>query len=157
MKSQAIRSFRTGLGVTQIYQLAQDGLLPKVPGGFKLEGVRNVVMKLRADLRSGGEKTERTRLIKVRADVEEAKMARLLGEVVPAETVVAMMSSIMTVIRTRILSLPSRYAPRIVQVATATEAAELIREEVTSILTYLAQAVEGVIAEISQRRHRPGS
>ena len=103
---------------------------------------------------------------KARADLyrERAKMARLQrqkleGELIAKVDIIAMNTEIATVVKTRILAIGSKIAPRLVMIPTPAQIESLLRAEHVEALEELSQlkvvpAAEG--KELARRRRRDG-
>ncbi|ACA16368.1 hypothetical protein M446_1891 [Methylobacterium sp. 4-46] len=81
--------------------------------------------------------TERARLTAARADLAGLELAQLRGELVPADDIEATWGAAVGAMRSRLLALPAKTAPRVVTMRTAAEVATLIRGELIDILIEL--------------------
>jgi hypothetical protein len=127
--------------------LAKEGTLPKAGHGqYKLEGIRNYTMKQRALAANTGEREAKQKLTETNAAIAEMKRQLLFGELIRYDEALSAFTAVISIIRTRMLALPSRCSPRIIgQASGVVEAAEIIREEVNAILDYLVQAKQAAI------------
>lgn len=134
-----------GLTPKGVRDLAAQGVIPREDQDtFGLEEtVRAYVGHLRKarpttawEGRTGRYVDERTKLTAVKADIAEMERKRLMGEIVEVSTLKAAWGAILSIVRQRLLAIPSRCAPRGAG-KSATELAQILREDVNGILTYL--------------------
>jgi len=105
----------------RIYQLVNRGVIPRpVNRRYSLEeSVASYVKHLRM-LATGRRLSDvddtgsRERLLKAKADLLETKVKRLRGELVDAEEVEQALGATFTTVRSRLLAMPHRAAPRVV-------------------------------------------
>lgn len=100
------------LSIVQIYNLANSGTIPKSDhGNWNITACAHAYIKYLQG-RAGEEKrdyaVERTRLIKLQADKVQLETDILRAELIPAETVKTVWTSILGAVRSRLLSLPGR-------------------------------------------------
>ena len=81
---------------------------------------------------------ERSRLTKIKADNAELEARKLAGELVPAADIEAAWLGVAGTVRTRLLLIPAKTAPRIVALKTAAEAQALLRKEINAALSAIA-------------------
>ena len=81
---------------------------------------------------------ERSRLTKIKADGAELEARKLAGELVPAADIEAAWLAVAGTVRTRLLLIPAKTAPRIVALKTAAEAQALLRKEINAALSAIA-------------------
>lgn len=135
------------IGVTPKYvqDLLNDGVIErKERGKYDLDECRNAyIKKLResaAGRASSGELdlvSERARLAKEQADAKEMENAIERGELVYIEDVAKQVEGQMTKVRTKMLAIPTKYAPELHTVATAREVQQILEEAITEALNEL--------------------
>ena len=81
---------------------------------------------------------ERSRLTKIKADAAEVEARKVAGELVPAADIQAAWLAVVGAVRSRLLAIPTRTAPRLVALKTAAEAQALLRKEINAALAALA-------------------
>lgn len=93
----------------------------------------------------GGRKTddktlesERTRLASAQAEKTELEVDVIKGSLIPAENVESVVNNMVSSFRAKMLSLPTKAAPSVVQLADVAEAEGLLREYVYEALTELS-------------------
>ena len=96
--------------------------------------------------------TERARLTKAQADKVELEAHELRGEMVLADHVIEAWARMLGAARSRLLSLPSKAAPRVRAAANDEEAARLIESEVLEALEELSS--DGLPDRTRSRRTR---
>lgn len=85
-----------------------------------------------------GELTWRERLYKANAEIKEAELARLRGELLPAAEVLATWRGRISNTRARLLAIPSKIAPQIAPPGKLAQTAEALRREIYEALNELA-------------------
>lgn len=95
---------------------------------------------------------ERARLTKAQADKTELEAAELAGALVRVEDVETEWGRMLGAVRARLLSLPSKAAPRVRVAVNDEEAAALIEAEVTEALQELSS--DGIPPTTRERRQR---
>ena len=133
------------LGITgrNIRQLVEDGQLEKVDGRFILSDSvqRYVAFKSKRNKDDEEKRLEKTRLTAdvtmkaSKAQIAKMEADELRGKMHRSEDVAAMTEDLIYTIRGSLMALPGRLA---VDVATVTEAAEIIRKEVHALMRELA-------------------
>ena len=83
---------------------------------------------------------ERSRLARLKADAVEREAKVESGELVPADTIEAAWLNVVGAVRSRLLAIPTRTAPRIVALKTPAEVQALLRKELNAALTAIATA-----------------
>jgi phage terminase Nu1 subunit (DNA packaging protein) len=129
----------------RIYQLVDEGIIPRVARGQYdlIASVQSYLRHLRKQLSDarvglGDYGNERARLTRARADVAEMDRSVKTGELVPADQLEETWLTLAGNVRTRILAVPDKIAPRIVTVKNPVEAAKLIRHELNEALSEIA-------------------
>jgi phage terminase Nu1 subunit (DNA packaging protein) len=133
-----------GISRASIANLATDGILPRAARGeFNLAACVQAYIQHKRTL-AGSDKVgnltvERSRLAKARADKAERDERVEKGELVPASDIEQAWLATAGLIRTRILGVPRKIAPRIIALKTATEAETLMGKELNVVLAALAE------------------
>ena len=134
-----------GISRASIANLATDGILPRADRGlFNLPAcvqayLRHKLVKAKAsDVTVHSLVAERSRLTKIKADVAEVEARKLAGELVPAADIEAAWLAVAGTVRTRLLLIPAKTAPRIVALKTPAEAQALLRKEINAALAAIA-------------------
>ena len=78
-------------------------------------------------------------MTKSKADIAEMERAQLVGDLIPKHEVLAMNTTIATTIRTRMLAVASKFAPRLVMVRNASEVEAILRPGIEEGLEELAR------------------
>ncbi|WP_018264039.1 hypothetical protein [Methylobacterium sp. WSM2598] len=132
------------LSPRRIQQLSADGIIPKpTHGQYDLVGaVKGYVRFLAARASPEDPSTDdyiaqRARLTKARADLAGLELAQLRGELVPADDIEAAWGAAVGAMRSRLLGLPAKTAPRAITLRSAAEVTALIRREMIDILAEL--------------------
>jgi len=130
--------------------LAAKGIIPKARGGIypAAATVRAylVYLRERANVGDTSFTAQRTRLTRSRADIAEMEHSRLLGELLPANEVLAARTAVYSAIKQRLLSIPSKCAPRLLMLRTANEAKRVLEPEIHEALEDIANATIETIA-----------
>jgi phage terminase Nu1 subunit (DNA packaging protein) len=133
-----------GISRATIANLATDGVLPRADRGlFSLPACVQAYIRhklLQAGAADAGTKSlvsERSRLAKLKADRAEREDKMETGELVLASEVEAGWLTITNIVRTRILLVPTKIAPRVVT-GTAIEAERLMQRELNAALSEIA-------------------
>lgn len=132
----------------RLQQLAAEGVLPKSERGrWPLIGcVQGYVKYLRERSIAGDAAgsdiytTERARLTKTRADLAEMERQRLMGETILAREVEATWVALLSVMRTRLLGIGAKVAPRLKVLTSDAERKDAIDREVEAALKALSSA-----------------
>lgn len=82
--------------------------------------------------------SERTRLASAQAEKTELEVEVIKGSLIPSESVEAVVNNMISSFRSKMLSLPTKAAPSVVQMADVAEAEELLRGFVYEALTELS-------------------
>lgn len=83
--------------------------------------------------------SERTRLASAQAEKTELEVAVIKGDLIPAGNVESVVNGMISSFRSKMLSLPTKAAPSVVQMADVAEAETLLREFVYEALTELSE------------------
>lgn len=122
-----------------IQKLAAQGYIPRAAHGKYdlVAAIRGYVKYLKdTGARSGDDASadafskHRARLTKERADVAERERKRLDGELVPVEQIQGAWAAIVTTIRTRLLNVPTRAAPRLLGLKNVADTQDIVRAEI---------------------------
>ena len=133
-----------GISRASIANLATDGVLPRASRGlFSLASAVQAYIQHKR-VTAGGDDVanltvERSRLARAKADKAERDARVEAGELVPASEIEAAWIATAGNIRTRILAVPKKIAPRVIVCKTATEAQQLMQKELHAALTALAE------------------
>ena len=134
-----------GISRSRVVNLAADGVLPRAGRGlFDLPGCVQSYVKHRVSLAKAGDGTalslvaERSRLTKIKADNAELEIRKLAGELVPAADIEAAWLAVASIVRSRLLLIPSKTAARVVALKTPGDAQALLRKELNAALTAIA-------------------
>ena len=134
-----------GISRASIANLATDGILPRADRGlFNLPAcvqayLRHKLVKAKAgDITVHSLVAERSRLTKIKADAAEVEARKLAGELVPAADIDIAWLSVAGAVRSKLLLLPTKVAPRIVALKTPAEAQALLRKEINAALAAIA-------------------
>ena len=134
-----------GISRSRVVNLAADGVLPRAGRGlFDLPACVQSYVKHKLSLGKAGDGTalslvaERARLTKIKADNAELEIRRLAGELVPAADIEAAWLTVASIVRSRLLLMPSKAAARVVALKTPGEAQDLLRKELNAALTAIA-------------------
>jgi phage terminase Nu1 subunit (DNA packaging protein) len=140
-----------GISRATIANLATDGVLPRADRGlFNLSACVQAYIRHKlvsagaADVATKSLISERSRLAKLRADAAERDARVEAGELVDVADVEAAWLSVVSVARSRVLLIPSKIAPRIITLKTASEAKALLQKEINAALAGIAAAAPAV-------------
>ena len=100
--------------------------------------VHHKLVKARLATSRYGLRGQRSRLTKIKADAAEVEARKVAGELVPAADIQAAWLAVAGAVRSRLLAIPTRTAPRLVALKTAGEAQALLRKEINAALAALA-------------------
>ena len=105
-----------GITERRYRQLAHDGFVPAVTGGKVdfLAATKAIVSYYRKLAEGSGSLSltdERTRLTKLQADLAEIELAKRNGDVIPYSDALTAWTKAMGAMKTRLLSIPTKYAP----------------------------------------------
>ena len=147
MDAVKVATIATVLGISnaRVQQLAADGVLPRAGVGlYDIPAcvqafVRHKLVKAKAsDVTVHSLRAERSRLTKIKADAAEVEARKLAGELVPAADIETAWLTVAGAVRSRLLAIPTRTAPRIVALKTPAEAQALLRKEINAALAAIA-------------------
>lgn len=131
-----------GVSVRRINQLAADGAIRKDGEKFVLgEAVRSYCEYVKGQESAGSAdyEAQRTRLVKAQADKQEIAVSILLGDLLPAGAVTSAWCDLTAVMKTAMLNLPAKLAPRLTGKTDAAEVKALLESEVRTALEGLSQ------------------
>ena len=83
--------------------------------------------------------SERTRLASAQAEKTELEVEVIKGSLIPSENVESVVNNMISAFRSKMLSLPTKAAPSVIQLADVAEAETLLREYVYEALTELSE------------------
>lgn len=133
------------LSERRVQQLSREGVIPKAErGAYDLVGaVRGYVRYLRdlVQKAQGGASdlpTERTRLVKAKADLAELDALQRRGELVPAAETALAWAAVTARLRTRLTALPDKLAPLVHDAPTPAAVRALLRAAIHEALADLA-------------------
>ncbi len=135
------------LSTTRVSQLKAAGILPDAPRGkHDLDACRVAYIRYIREIAAGrGSKdgavdlvAERARLTKAQAENMERKNAIQDGEYLEARSFHIMATSAFTIVRTRLLAVPSKLAPQLVGIETPAKAQEIVKTEIYGVLDAIA-------------------
>ena len=133
-----------GISRASIANLATDGVLPRASRGlFSLSACVQAYVQHKRVAAGGNDvanlTVERSRLAKAKADKAERDARVEAGDLIPADDIDAAWIATAAMIRTRILAVPKKIAPRVISLKTATEAEQLMGKELNAALAALAE------------------
>lgn len=151
-----------GITVRRLSMHAADGIIPKARRGVypTVAAIQGYVRYLQEAAKVGGLdddslSKQRARLTRNKADIAELERSRLLGESMPTNEVIAMNTAIAVTVRTRMLAVPSKFAPRLVMIRHANEVEAILRTGIEEGLEELSR-LEIVVARPSVGTRRRG-
>lgn len=131
----------------RVSQLVKEGVIPKHERGrFELVPVVNAYVQFLRQKRIVGNvhgddyATQRTRLTKARADITEMEKAQMENRLIPSDDVEQTWNSIISNVRNRFISIPTKVAPAVFASNNLNEIRDIIRQEIYSALDELADA-----------------
>jgi len=134
-----------GISRASIANLATDCILPRASRGmFGLAACVQAYVRhklLQAGAADVGTKTlvaERSRLAKFKADQAERESLIEIGQLVSVTDVDAAWQTIVRTIRSRLLLIPTKTAPRLASLTTAVEVKTLLQKELNAALAGIA-------------------
>jgi phage terminase Nu1 subunit (DNA packaging protein) len=138
------------LGITgrRVHQLIVEGAIPKPEkhGKYILETVvqayvKHLQEKARAPITGDvvGLNAERERLTRAKADIAEMEMDEKRASLIPAKEIEAAWVSALSLLRTRLMSIPNQVAPLCHQEKTQAGVRDLIKQAVRGALDDLAE------------------
>jgi phage terminase Nu1 subunit (DNA packaging protein) len=144
--------------------LANEGVLPKNRHGrYPMPAsVQAYVRYLRENTGDGGDRSlskQRARLTKSKADIAEMERERVMGAMIPTNEVIAMNTAIATTVRTRMLAIASKFAPRLVMIKHANEVEAILRPGIEEGLEELSRldVVLGPVQSSADKYRRAGN
>lgn len=134
-----------GLGTTRINQLIDEGIIVRDETSrsgqvMLFESLRNFFLSKNANITGDDNVSfwkERALHEKAKRELAEVKLSKTRGDLYESATVEAVLAELLTNFRSKLLGLPSKYAPQLQQKS---------REDIYSILT---QAVEENLSELA--------
>jgi phage terminase Nu1 subunit (DNA packaging protein) len=133
------------LTARRLSMLAAEGIIPKAKRGRYpfIASVQGYVRYLKEAAGEGVNNDsltkQRARLTRSKADIAELQRSRLMGEVIPANEVVAMNTSIASTVRTKLLTVPTKYAARLTMIKKPADAETILRSGIEEALEDLAR------------------
>jgi phage terminase Nu1 subunit (DNA packaging protein) len=131
----------------RVQQLVAESVIPRAERGRYevVPVVRAYVRYLReramaSEVGQDAFAQHRARLTKARADMAELEHAQMLQDLVPAAQVEQAWAALVGVLRSRLLALPSKLAPRLAGLAHEAPIQEHLRAEITDALAELSEA-----------------
>lgn len=132
----------------RIAQLAEEGVIVKVARGrydawASVEGYVRFLQE-RKSRSTGGTHPDsydgqRTRLFKAKADIEETKAAAIKGEFHNGECIAAVMNEGLSVVRTRLLALPTVAAPQVADISDANQCLKILTDFIYEALSEVSK------------------
>jgi len=136
------------LSVTRFNDLVRRGVLPREGRAkFDIDAIRLAYIRHIRDV-AGGRKSdsdapeltaERARLTRAQASKAEMELAALEGILVPAEDVEKVWGSLTSSFRSRMISLPGKFAHQCAAMTNAAEVEALLRESIYEALNEISQ------------------
>lgn len=158
MASRAEVAKHLGVGGAKVSELVAKGIIPAPPGRgqFDIDGCRDAYISHLREIAAGrsaaGEGPdlvdERARLAKEQADKAAMENSARRGELLERSDVDAAVTAEFTRAKTRLLAIPSKAAPLIIQVDETAEAEVVLREAITEALQELSDPDE-LVAHIA--------
>ncbi len=145
------------LSERRVQQLVKDGILPRpVKGEYDaINCVHAYIDYLKKLISGSGELSltdERTRLTKYQADLAELDLRRAHGEVIGTEDAMRIWSEVVMAVRQRLLALPTRMAPLVVNCQSIPEVKARLDVAITEVLGELTSPDLGEFATHQSRR-----
>ena len=132
-----------GVSERRLQQLRKEQILPAGSHGkYELVGsVQGYITYLKNAAERDSKELENAKLRKWNADAEakELEVSILRGEAVPVNAVIELWGKITTEVRTNLLALPSRLAPKLVDSMTTAAKADFISGEINKALEGFAR------------------
>jgi phage terminase Nu1 subunit (DNA packaging protein) len=129
----------------RVNQLAKEGVLPKTARGrYELVPVvRAYIAYLRqkavnSDVSRDDWQTQRTRLTKLKADMAEMEKLQMQDRLIPADDVSDAWEAMVSNMKAKMLSLPSKVATAVFVAEDAGESKRIIKEQINEALAELA-------------------
>jgi phage terminase Nu1 subunit (DNA packaging protein) len=134
-----------GISRAGVSRLNVEGVLPRAGKGlFDLPACVQAYLRHKLAMTKAGDGAtqslvaERSRLTKIKADAAEVEARKLAGELVPAAEIETVWLAVAGTVRSRLLAIPTRAAPRLVALKTPAEAQALLRKEIDAALAATA-------------------
>lgn len=128
-----------GISTRRVNQLAEARILPRSGNGFEMRAsVRAYLDNLREEIRPANLADAQARLTTAKARIAEIQRDRLEGELVAIADVAATVSAEYSVVRQRLLAIPSRLAPRVAGESDHREIHRAIEAEIVEALSELS-------------------
>jgi phage terminase Nu1 subunit (DNA packaging protein) len=135
----------------RVQQLSKEGVIPKAERGrYELvPAVQGYIRYLRdraVNSDTGGDTylADRSRLMRINADMAELDLQVKRGELMPVADVTSGLDRAFTVFRARTLAVPSKLSPQIVGVGNIHEIQSVLESEVTELLDELHRFAAGI-------------
>ncbi len=139
-KNVSAKTLGDFIGVTpgRISQMVTDGIIIRSGRGRYqfLASVKAYIDMLKGGggARGADYNAERTRLTKAQADEKELQVKQLQGDLIPAEDVLEEWQKMLTSMRSKLLSIPSKTAHLVIAAEKYQEAERIIRERIYEAL-----------------------
>lgn len=131
----------------RVQQLAKEGVIPRLTKGQYplVESIQGYIQYLQAMAhgRSDSETgygSQRTKLTKLKAEIQEIQLRRMKNELVPINQVIEVWGNVVTNMRSKMLSIPAKIAPRMRATKSNAEAQTIIKKNIEQALAELAEA-----------------
>ena len=161
-QSYPVGAVATLLKLTErrVQQLVKDGILPRpVKGIYEpiacIHGYIDYLKKLAAGNGELSLTDERTRLTKYQADLAELELRKAHGELLETKIAMQLWAEVVSSTRQRLLGLPTRLAPVIVQLKTIPEIKDTVENTIQEVLNELANPDLEGIARVEGDSQRP--
>lgn len=136
-----------GLSERRIFELSKAGMLQK-PYVLK-PSIGAYIGFLRQE--KGGLSAERQRLTKLKADILEIEKERRRGESILVADALAQWASVATAIRSKLLGLPTKLAPRLVALKSPLAVQAVLRPSVDEALSELSRLSQKDVARLANQ------
>ena len=137
--SAAVLADVLGISPRRVNQLAEARILPRSGTGFELRAsVRAYLDNLREEIRPATLADAQARLTAAKARIAEIQRDRLEGELVAIGDVAAAVSTEYSVVRQRLLAIPSRIAPVAAAESDPRKIHDAVEREIASALSELS-------------------
>lgn len=126
-----------GITGRRVQQMVTEGIIPRPAekGKYNLiDCTRAYISFLQRGTEGDALTAHRTRLARSKADIAEMERAQMAGEMVPVAQFVEVLAQVFSTIRTRLIAIPAKIAARIRMAASAVEAMQIMRDEITEAL-----------------------
>jgi phage terminase Nu1 subunit (DNA packaging protein) len=137
------------LTARRLSMLAAEGIIPRAKRGTYplIAAVQGYIRFLKEAAGEGMNDSltkQRARLTRSKADIAELQRSRLLGEVIPANEIVAMNTAIASTVRTKLLTVPTKYAARLTNIKKPADAETILRSGIEEALEDLTRLDVGL-------------